>query len=224
MFPIDQGSCKQLVRLADGYSYREGRVEVCFNGTWASVCNLGQEGMARAACYQTGFPSEGIIINMPKHTNTSLLKHTGVMVTSYGEEEEGYCCNSTLQNCTRCLQCNSLGVVCQACDQLQSTNNASECTVQPPMIEPTSSSNIASTTASSLTDFTSLDSTTTTQSRGTELVTSTQPTSTPPDNHTALFGAINGVLFALLLATLVGWMCSCIIMHRKNTNTTKSTR
>ncbi len=140
------------------------------------------------------------------------------MITSYGEEENAYCCNSTLQ-CSQCsMQCDILGVVCQAWDQLQSTNNASECTVQPPTIELTSSS----TTASSLTDYNSPDSTTTLSlPGGTELVTSTT-TSTPPDNHTILFGVIIGVLFALLLATLVGWMCTCIIVHRNNT--TKSTR
>ena len=152
------------------------------------------------------------------------------MATSYGEESRGYCCSNitiTLQSCQLCFiqGCDILGVVCQAWAQLQPTNNASECTVQPPIIEPTGSSNIiASTTASSLTDYTSLDSTTTTQSRVTEPVTTIQPTSTPPDNHTALLGAIIGVLFALLLATLVGWMCTCIIMHRNKTNTTKSTR
>ena len=83
------------------------------------------------------------------------------------------------------------------------------------MIEPTNSSTIAS----SVTDYTSPDSTTTLV---TEHATSTQLTITSPDNHTVLFGAIIGVLFALLLATLVGWMCTCIIMHRNKT--TKSTR
>ena len=137
------------------------------------------------------------------------------MVTSYGVESGAYCCNSTLQ-CGQCnMQCNILGVVCQAWDQLQPTNNASECTVQCPMTEPTSSS----TTALSVT---SLDSTTT-PNLGTKLVASIQPTRTSTNTNTVtLFGAIIGVLFALLLATLVGWMCTCIIMHRNNT--TKSTR
>ncbi len=52
-------SCDGQVRLTDGYSYREGRVEVCFNGLWGSVYNRGQEGIAGAACYQAGFLREG---------------------------------------------------------------------------------------------------------------------------------------------------------------------
>ncbi len=149
------------------------------------------------------------------------------MATSYGEDTEGgYCCTNTLQSCQLCdcdINCDILGVVCQAWDQLQSTNNASECTVQPPMIEPTSSTSKVPTTASSITDYTSPNSTTTLSlPGGTEFVASIiQPTITSPDNNTVtLLGAIIGVLFAL--ATLVGWMCTCIIMHKNNT--TKSTR
>ncbi len=146
------------------------------------------------------------------------------MVTSYGRDtSDGMtycnCLTNTTLNCNECkdISCDDVfGVVCQAWDNLQPTNNASECTVQPPMTEPTSSSS----TASSVTDYTSPDSTTTTLV--TEHATSTQPTRTSPDNHTVLFGAIIGVLFALLLATLVGWMCTCIIMHKNNT--TKSSR
>ncbi len=65
MFPIDS----RQVRLIGGYSYREGRVEVYLgHDMWESVCNIGQEGIAGEACYLTGFPREGIIINMPKYT------------------------------------------------------------------------------------------------------------------------------------------------------------
>ncbi|XP_064397293.1 T-cell differentiation antigen CD6-like isoform X3 [Halichondria panicea] len=191
--PISNNSCKQEVRLTDGYSYREGRVEVCSGGVWRSVCNFGQEGIAGAACYQAGFPREG------------------AMVTSYRREttDRISCCCFVTNTNLNCISCKEvaciymLGVVCQVWDHLQPANNASE----------------FSTTPLSVTEFTSLDSTT--LSQGTELVTSTQLTITSPDNNTVLFGAIIGVLFTLLLATLVGWMCTCIIMHRNNT--TKST-
>ncbi len=63
VFSIDLESCDDgQVRLIDGYSYREGRVEVCFNQMWESVCNLGQEGIAGEACYQAGFLREGIVL------------------------------------------------------------------------------------------------------------------------------------------------------------------
>ncbi|XP_064397290.1 T-cell differentiation antigen CD6-like isoform X3 [Halichondria panicea] len=205
--PISNNSCKQEIRLTDGYSYREGKVEVCSGGVWLSVCNFGQEGIAGAACYQAGFPREG------------------AMVTSYGGETSGgMSCNcldtNTTLKCTTCeiTNChNILSVVCQAWEHLQPVNISSECTEQPPVIEPASTT--ASTTCIVPTTATAITDSTIT---GTEHAVSTQPTFTSPVNNTVtLLGAIIGVLFALLLATLVGWMCTCIVVHRNNT--TKST-
>ena len=113
------------------------------------------------------------------------------MVTSYGGETSGRMSCSCLDTNTtlKCTTCkatnchNNLGIVCQTWEHLQPVNIRSERTAQPPVIEPTS------TTATARTDSTIT---------GTKLITSTtQPT---PDNNTiTLFGAIIGVLFALLL-------------------------
>ena len=48
------------MRLVEGFTHREGRVEVCVDGRWGTVCNNSQEGIAGAACSQLGFPAEGI--------------------------------------------------------------------------------------------------------------------------------------------------------------------
>ena len=47
------------VRLADGVAVNEGRVEVCVNGQWGTVCddNWG-EADARVVCNQLGLPSD----------------------------------------------------------------------------------------------------------------------------------------------------------------------
>ena len=50
------------VRLVDGSTNREGRVEVCMNGRWGTICDNSQEGIAGAVCSQLGFPSEGAFL------------------------------------------------------------------------------------------------------------------------------------------------------------------
>ena len=49
----------QVFRLVGGSTYREGRVEVCMDGYWGTVCDNSQEGIAGAVCSQLGFPAEG---------------------------------------------------------------------------------------------------------------------------------------------------------------------
>ena len=47
------------VRLVDGFTDREGgRVEVCMNGRWGTVCNRNPP-PAGAICSQLGFPNLG---------------------------------------------------------------------------------------------------------------------------------------------------------------------
>ena len=41
----------------------EGRLEVCVDGHWGTVCNTGnREELAAAACSQLGFPAQGITL------------------------------------------------------------------------------------------------------------------------------------------------------------------
>ena len=42
-----------------GSSANEGRVEMCVDGRWGTVCNNSQEGIARAVCSQLGYLSDG---------------------------------------------------------------------------------------------------------------------------------------------------------------------
>lgn len=47
------------VRLMDGSDAKEGRVEICRNNTWGTVCDNGWDNNdARVVCYQLGFLRE----------------------------------------------------------------------------------------------------------------------------------------------------------------------
>ena len=47
------------VRLVDGYTNHDGRVEVCVDGQWGTVCNNNQEEIAETICSQLGFAVTG---------------------------------------------------------------------------------------------------------------------------------------------------------------------
>ena len=47
------------VRLVGGFARNEGRVEVCVDGRWGTVCNI-QEEVPEYVCSQLGFPMEGM--------------------------------------------------------------------------------------------------------------------------------------------------------------------
>ena len=64
-FVVDPGQCEEgSIRLADGIIEQEGRLEVCVNEVWGSVCDEGWDKTdAHVICQQLGYSDLGM-----KHT------------------------------------------------------------------------------------------------------------------------------------------------------------
>ncbi len=61
-YTFDAGTCGEdgSVRLVDGAHENEGRLEICINGQWGTVCNDGFDiDAARVVCRQLGLSEDG---------------------------------------------------------------------------------------------------------------------------------------------------------------------
>ena len=102
------------VRLRDGRGHHEGRVEVCHNGQWGTVCPDGWDGTdGRVVCRQLGFSGgkNKHAINKDPHGSNQIWL-------------EGVSCNGTEEYLTQCIH-NGWGLISK-CDPRESMR--AECT------------------------------------------------------------------------------------------------
>ena len=53
------------IRLVNGRLPSEGRVEICFNGVWGTVCDLGWDSHdAAVVCGYLGYPKNGKLLEI----------------------------------------------------------------------------------------------------------------------------------------------------------------
>ena len=127
--PSNQCSPEGSVRLADGVIDNEGRVEVCVNGVWGSVCDQGFDATdAHVVCQQLGHPELGIIIIIISIIIVIIISEPYVFTNStFGagqfpivysnlgcvgfENSLGACQKQTYPNAT-CSRNNVAGVLC----------------------------------------------------------------------------------------------------------------
>jgi len=59
------GCTNDTIRLVGGRSSNEGRVEICINGVWGSVCDDNWDNYdARVVCRQLGLPYTGSVYKL----------------------------------------------------------------------------------------------------------------------------------------------------------------
>ena len=128
-------------RLVGGSTNREGRVEVCVNGRWGTVCNKSQEGIAGAVCSQLGFAAQGISRNTFWIMYSNLFVYTEARVVTTFPSGFVPISRCTVQNgqlsCTQitdasCDHSMDLGVVCSTYEQLYNELLAKQTSTEAP--------------------------------------------------------------------------------------------
>ena len=197
------------MRLVGGSTNRGGRVEVCVDGRWGTVCNNHPE-LQRVVCSQLHYPAEGYDkINYP--SNFTILLSTGSVLRTYTPGfSPVYSCNSSngtglscsLTNDVTCDHSRDLGVYCLSQDDLlqviQNNNLKSNCpetacekpTCPTITLEPT---NIG------------INNTTNSESG----------VSSP------VLGGVVGVLVTVLVVLVIGGSLSCVALVKRNSHTHK---
>ena len=98
LFKTGDSNCDDFdIRLVGGESEREGRVEICYNGVWGTVCDYGWDQVdADVVCRQLGFGYQGTISISNSHFGTPVLL-------------ENIECNQNHSNLSQCVDLRLLG-------------------------------------------------------------------------------------------------------------------
>ena len=99
-----------IVRLIDGGSYNEGRLEVYYNGIWGTVCNDGWDNKyASLVCAQLGYGSSGKLTYFGAGTGSVLLEN---VLCSINDTVLASCGHYGVGIKIRCPHSKDVGVKC----------------------------------------------------------------------------------------------------------------
>ena len=98
------------MRLVDGSSYNEGRVEVYYNGRWGTVCNDGwDDKYASLVCAQLGYGSSGTLAYFKAGTGSIFLEN---VLCSINDTMIASCGHYGVGITVQCNHHNDVGVKC----------------------------------------------------------------------------------------------------------------
>ena len=98
------------VRLVDGSSYNEGRVEVYYSGRWGTVCNVGwTDKYASLVCAQLGIGSSGELADFGAGRESILLE---TIMCSLNDTIPASCVHYGVGITVKCNHNDVVGVKC----------------------------------------------------------------------------------------------------------------
>ena len=100
-----------LVRLVDGSSHNEGRLEVYYRGRWGTVCNDGWDNSyyPNLICAQLGFGSSGITADFGAGTGNIFLEK---VMCSSNDRILASCGHFGVGITAQCNQYDDVGIKC----------------------------------------------------------------------------------------------------------------
>ena len=99
-----------LVRLVDGSSHTEGRLEVYYRGIWGTVCNDGwNDKYASLVCVQLGLGSSGITVDFGAGTRNIFLEK---VICSSKDRILASCGHFGVGLTAQCNQYDHVGIKC----------------------------------------------------------------------------------------------------------------
>ena len=99
------------MRLVDGRSRRDGRVEIYFSGVWGSVCSAGWDNRdASVVCRQLGFSGGKAVTKSRSGHGAGVTWMSNVACE--GTETAIQSCSFPDWGTSRCVQSRDAGVVC----------------------------------------------------------------------------------------------------------------